>query len=479
MTTRTAIGGASLGLLLAFGASGVALAQQAEGPPTGSGIATRDTAKATSRNEGTAAAPPGLAPGVLDLKNGVSVLLNYTGEFAANPSGGLKQGNAFAGQLAVGADADLNRIAGITGGSVHFLLTDRQGRSLSGSDIGNDTSVQEIYGAGQTYRLTQLGYEQRLFNDRLDFEVGRLNGQGMTLTSPLYCNFQNNAACGSPTTAFKITNFTYYPTTSWGGHAKFWLDPDYRVFFHVGAYEVNPNRLLPNDHGFDWSTQGATGVNIPMELGYSTTAANDRLPRNYGIGMILDESKYSDPIYTNAGTLQAVTANGTPQTDFGRSAVFARFDQMIWRPDSSSLRGITVFGVGIVGTGGQQTQSFFAEGGALWTGIFPSRPYDTLGFDVTDQHYSGLGLFNLRTASAVAGINPAIFPSDQFMLELNYGIQLDPGLRVLPQLQYIVNPTQPAAPYLTRPIPNAFVLGFKFSADLLTLARLAKGPGSI
>ena len=152
---------------------------------------------------------------------------------------------------------------------------------------------------------------------------------------------------------------------------------------------------------------------------------------------------------------------------------------MLWRPDTTSLRGITIFGVGIVGTGGQQTQSFYAEGGALWTGIFASRPYDTLGFDVTDQHYSGLGLSSLRTAAFANGINPAIFPSDQFMLELNYGIQFDPGLRLLPQLQYIVNPTQPGAPYLTRPIPNAFVLGFKFSADLLTLARLTKGPGSI
>ena len=470
---------AAIGLILAaFGTSDLAVAQEADSPPKGSGIAARDTAKSTSRNEGTAAAPPGLAPGVLDLGNGLAVLLNYTGEFAANPSGGLKQGDAFAGQLAVGIDADLHKIAGIDGGSVHFLLTDRQGRSLSASDIGNDTSVQEIYGAGQTYRLTQLGYEQRLFNDRLDVEVGRLNGQGMTLTSPIYCNFQNNATCGSPVTAFKDTNFTYYPTSSWAGHAKIWLDPEYKIFFHVGVYEVNPNRLLPDDHGFDWSTTGATGVNIPMELGYSTTAANDRLPRNYGIGAIVDESKYNDPIFTNTGALQAL-ATGTPQTDFGRSVVFARFDQMIYRPDPTTLRGITVFGVGMVGTGGQQTQSYYAEGGAIWTGIAASRPYDTLGFVVSDQHYSGLGLFNLRTASFAAGINPAIFPSDQFMLELNYGIQLDPGLRVLPQLQYIVNPTQPGAPYLTRPIPNAFVLGFKFSADLLTLARLAKGPGSI
>lgn len=485
-----AILGAAAGLLLAtFGATQATFAQEAttqattqaattpDGPPKGSGIATRDTARANSRDQGTAAAPPGLSPGTLDLGNGISVLLNYTGEFAANPAGGLKQGDAFAGQFLVGADADLAKIAGIQGSSAHFIFTDRQGRNLAASDIGNDTSVQEIFGAGQTYRLTLLSLEQRLFNDHLDLEVGRLNGQGAFLVSPLYCNFQNNATCGSPVTVFKDTNFTFFPDSSWGGHAKVWLDPDYKFFFHIGGYEVNPDFLLPNDHGFNFSTTDDTGIFIPMELGYSTTPATDRLPRDYGIGAVIDTSRYSDPIFTNVGTLQAFS-NAAPQQDYGRSVVYARFDQMIYRPDPTSIRGITLFGLGMVGTGGQQTQSYFAEGGALWTGIIPSRPYDTLGFDVTDQHYSTLGLFNLRTFAAANGINPAEFKSDQFMLELNYGIQLDPGLRVLPQIQYIVNPTQPAAPYLTRPIPNTLVFGFKFSADLLTLARLAKGPGS-
>ena len=99
MSTGYLLRGAAIGLVLtAFGSHDLAVAQQADtaqqpdAPPKGSGIASRDTAKSTSRNEGTAAAPPGLAPGVLDLGNGVSVLLNYTGEFAANPSGGLKTG---------------------------------------------------------------------------------------------------------------------------------------------------------------------------------------------------------------------------------------------------------------------------------------------------------------------------------------------------------------------------------------------------
>ncbi len=79
--------------------------------------------------QGSSATPPSLPPGTLDLGNGISMVLNYTGEFAANPSGGIRQGSAYAGQIAFGLDADLGRLAGIDGGSVHTVVTQRHGRS--------------------------------------------------------------------------------------------------------------------------------------------------------------------------------------------------------------------------------------------------------------------------------------------------------------------------------------------------------------
>ena len=199
MMTINLKGTAAIGVsMLAFAMAGHASAQEAP-PQSTQTFAPRDTAKGTARSEGTSAAPPSLSAGTYDMKNGLSFLLNYTGEFAANPSGGQKPGgNAFAGQLFIGADADFGRIANIQGLSGHFIFTDRQGTSLSARNIGNDTSVQEIYGAGQTYRLTLLTLEQRLFNDRLDIEAGRTQAQGAFLISPLYCDFQNNATCGSP-----------------------------------------------------------------------------------------------------------------------------------------------------------------------------------------------------------------------------------------------------------------------------------------
>ncbi|KQT60978.1 porin [Methylobacterium sp. Leaf456] len=442
------------------------------------GISGVDTARGNAAQQGATAAPPKLAQGTLDLGNGLTFLLNYTSESAANPIGGIRQGTAYAAQLFFGIDADLNRLAGIAGATLHTIVTQRHGRSLSGDFIGNDTSVQEIFGGGQTSRLTLLSYQQKLFDNRLDFEIGRLNGQGAFLISPLYCQFQNNSTCGSPTFIFKNTNFTFFPTSSWAGHAKVWLDDEYKYFFHIGAYEVNPSFLLPTDNGIDFSTSKATGAVIPIEVGYSTTFANDVLPRNYGIGAVIDRSRYNDPVRDVAGGA-FVFSGLDPFTQFGRSLVYARFDQMIWRPDPAQPQGLTLFGVAMKSTGGRQIQDYFLELGLVQTGTFRDRPYDTVGFVISNQKYASLGFANIRAARAAQGLDPRDVATNQIMMELNYGIQLNPAARLTPQLQYIINPDQTRFPFRPRPIPDAFVLGAKFSCDLFTLFGYAKGPGSI
>ncbi|MEA1831618.1 carbohydrate porin [Methylobacterium durans] len=447
------------------------------GPPPrqdGQGFDGADSAAGAADTLGQTATPPTLPPGTYNLGNGLSFLLNYTGQGAINPVGGIRQGSAWAGQLFFGIDADLNRLAGIDGGSLHIAVTNRHGRSLANDYIGNNTSVQEIFGGGQTTRLTLFSYQQKLFDNRLDIEVGRLVANIAFLNSPIYCNFQTNSACGNPTFVFKTSNFTFWPVASWGAHAKAWLTDT--VFFHAGAYEVNPLHQQPGDNGLDFSTKGATGAIVPFELGYSTTFANDLLPRNYGVGGWYDASDYADPVRDVRGGVSVLT--GLPSaTRFGRSGVYARFDQMVWRPDPTAPQGLTLFGVAMAGTSGRLIEDYFLEIGALQTGTFPGRPFDTVGFVVNTQKFSPLGLANITFAQNALNLNRSI-PTQQIMMELNYGIQVTPAIRLTPNLQYIINPDQTRFPFRTRNIPDAFVVGAKLSVDLFTLAGLAKGPGS-
>lgn len=217
---------------------------------------------------------------------------------------------------------------------------------------------------------------------------------------------------------------------------------------------------------------------MPVEAGYSTNYGNDPLPRNYSTCAVFDQSDYKNPVLNVHGNAALFSGNDPP-TRFGRSAVYARFDQMVWRPDPKAFQGLTVFGVAIAGTGGRQIQDFFFDGCAVLTGTFPGRPYDSLGVGFALKHFTPLGLAHVRAARASLGLGSRNVASTQTILELSYGIQNTPAVRHMPNLQCVINPDQVNHPFRPRPISNALVVGAKFSVDLFTLAGLAKGPGSL
>ena len=432
-------------------------------------------AERVARIEGASAAPPTLPPGTLDLGNGITAVANYTGEVAGNPYGGIKQGARYADQVLVGVDLDLGRLAGFEGASLHAIGTKRGGRSLTNDLLGNSVSVQEVYGAGQTYRLSYLSFQQKLFDGRVDVEVGRIPALTTFLSSPLYCNYQNNAVCGAPSSVFTDTNFTYFPAPTWGGVVRTKLTD--KVFFNVGAYSVVPTVGLRPDHGTDFFAR-STGFNVPLEIGYGTTFDNDVLPRHYSVGAVIDRSSYRDSVLDQDGSIFLLSGQD-PVERFGRSIVFQRFDQMLWRPDPASPRGLTAFGVATQGTGGRQLIDYQFTFGLLETGLFESRPYDTIGLVASTQRYSGVGLANVRAGRAAQGLSTSNIARNQTFLELNYGLQLSPAARLTPNLQYIIDPDQLRYPYRQKPIPDTLVIGTKLSVDLFTMAGLAKGPGSL
>jgi len=401
-----------------------------------------------------ALAAPALAqtPGTILYNHGISLTLNYTGEAAANPSGGIRQGSDYAGQIYLGTDFDMAKIAGLTGTTIHVAITQRHGRNLAADDIGNNTSVQEVYGT-QNLHLAVLTIEQKLLDGRLDITAGRTVANIAFLNSPLYCDFQSNSACGNPTFIFKDSNFTYFPASSWGGDARFLFTPT--TYIHSGIYEVNPVDKTFLAHGFDFSGEHATGVVIPTELGY-TTAQN-----LYAIGGWYDTGAYQDPLNDQTG--QPALLAGQPYANHhDRSGLFLRFTQNI------TTTGLAVFGVFMTKLSGEVNENQYYELGAVQTGTFAGRPQDTAGFVINDQDFSNAFVENIAAASGNKNI-----PRREIMMELNYGAQLTPWLTAMPNLQYIINPDQSAEPTRRKNIPNAFVVGLKFTVDLAKLANLA------
>lgn len=402
------------------------------------------------------AAAPAYAGGI----EGVNWVANYTAESAEVVHGGLNNRGAYAGQFQLGADLDLDKILGWEGATLHVRGTNRHGENLSDKGIGNSTSVQEIYGMQNTH-LVQVSIEQKLFDGRLILTGGREPGNISFLGSPLCQYFQLNAACGNPTFVFKNSNFTWWATSSWAFHATAWLTPE--IYFKTGAYEVNPNRTKESDHGLDWSTRGATGVYAPFALGYQTNFKNDSHPRKYEIGGWYDSSSYSDPLLDENGKPAVLTGNDYMQRN-GRAGWYARFEQMVWRHDNSTDRGLTVFGSVLGNISGRAVESDYQKLGFVWKGAFDARPHDTIGFVFTRQGYSGITMENLKYARASAGGNGSPH-SSQVMMELSYGFHLTEDIRIQPNLQYVIHPDQLNEPTRTKNLPNAFVVGLRFDVN--------------
>jgi porin len=398
--------------------------------------------------------------------HGITFNSGYNGEFATNPSGGERQGAEYTGQISLGIDFDLAKLAGLQGGTIHVQFTDRAGNNLAAKSINNSVSVQQIYGDGQTYQLSLLSYEQSLFNNALDITVGRVDIASTFLISPFYCDFQTNATCGNPSFLGKDANIgsSYNPVPVWGGHAQVNFTPN--IYAKAGIYQGAPNINPDKNHGFDWSTNHSDGFQTAGEIGYQTTAPGAAEPDQYDAGVQVDRTHYSAPYYDSAAPQQ-----------YGRSIAYVQAQKMVFQPIANSPQGLYLFAVGMVGlNGSKQPSNFSAEAGAVYQGIIPSRPEDYAGLLVNDVHYNNTFLNSLYAQRVAEGgtQRPA---SNLIMMELNYTAQLTPWLNVTPNLQYVINPDGLGGlAYPTKNLKNAFVVGLQFQVDVADLLGLSIKP---
>ena len=413
------------------------------------------TTAPTSPLDGTVLQPAvRLGHDLLDV--GILPRLRYIDAFAANPTGGIKEGADNSGVVIFGADFDLNRIAGLQGGLFHASFAQLYGHELSTDDIGSRTKVQSYYYPYKQFEMTELTYEQRFFDGRLNVLAGRANATGEFARDDYGCRFENVADCPFELTQL-VAGFPGFPYVNWGGRVR--VQPTYNTYIKAGAYEIDPNRQ--HNSGFNWGTNTGTGFVLPAEMGYETTFLTDPYPRHYKLGFWYNSADYTDPYLNTKGKSRAQFGGTALNYNGGRGGVYALADQMVWKPQGQSQRGITVFGIGGAPFDKQELFAFQAVGGAVWTGPWAARPADTLGIMGSfirlsrkeDLYLDGL-LQKARSATTI--------PRDGLVFELNYGVQVVPGVLIQPALQYLINPDDISHVSTTRAPKDALVVGLKF-----------------
>ncbi len=392
---------------------------------------------------------------------GVNIQLGALTEFAGNVSGGTKQGATFTSQIGFNADINWERLAGITGLSTHVILVNRSGSSDSALFGDHLLPVQEVYGSGGdvAVHLVSAYAQETLFDQQLDFAVGRMNVENDFAGSPLYCNFMNNDLCGDPKALpGGDIGHSAYPDAAWAGRVR--VRPTQATYIETGIYEVNQGTYSYANFrsGFKFDGSQDSGVYIPVEFAWEPKLGADRLPGHYKFGFGYDSSSgYQD--YSNV--LAAASVPGyTTRSRTGNTQVWVLADQMLVRNGPDDDEGILVL-AGVIGNDPNHTayaQQYFA--GLLDHGFWPARPHDAINILFTYVSISGrLGnVQGIEQEVKLPFSNDATgIQSHEMIIEANYDIHVFRGVHLQPDFQYVFRPNAQAN------IRNATVFGFRAS----------------
>lgn len=354
-------------------------------------------------------------------QKGYNFSFGYGGELATllDAKHASSHGTEYADQFTIGAHLDLEKIAGWKDTEAQINITERNGRSLSQtSDIlnGHLSATQEVWGRGQTWRLTDFWIKKKFLDQKLDIKVGRF-GEGEDFNS-FDCDFQNLALCGSQVGNWVGDQWYNWPVSQWAARVKYNIQPE--LYAQVGVYEYNPENLK-RGKGWNLSTDGSKGAIIPAEVVWTPKVGTQKLPGEYRAGYY----------YSTADA--DVIDSPVNEKDHHQGGWIVAKQQLTAHKDDAS-RGLSGFVNITVHDSDTNNVSDMQNIGLVYKGAFDARPQDEIAI--------GLGRISINDDVNDANIaNNSVdargLQSEEYDAEIYYGIHAANWLTIRPNIQYI------------------------------------------
>lgn len=393
-------------------------------------------------------------------QQGYKFTASIMSQAATNLEGGYNDSNTFenAAQLSLGANFDLEKIAGWKDTTASLVVTKRDGNALTLERIKDPRSSQlgnakEIYGRGKIWRLSQAWVKKGFVDNTVQVKFGRM-GMSEDFNSS-QCEFQNLLLCGGQ--LGKSIGSIWYnsPVGVWAANVKYQFAPEWTL--GVGVYEVNPDNIKTesNSDGFNLDMNNVKGATIPVELAWKPKlAAFNGLPGEYKVGALYSTAEAND--IKTAGKVHD-----------GKQSFWINAQQQLSHAGQDPKRGLYVSFNGVVNdkatTFVQSTQQL-----ALWyKGPFDSRPNDSIGFGIANYVVNDRAKDKQIATNESRGyysydpIASDYIPiqDDELNVELNYTYQWSPAVMLRPNIQYI---HQPAG---VKEVDDAWVAGLSVKVN--------------
>jgi porin len=396
--------------------------------------------------------------------NGLDVSASYTANLAGNPVGGKSSGFTYCDNFTLDLEFQSKPLLGYDGGTLSVIALNRDGNNLSAQHIGNQFTVQQVYGGTGTI-FYGLAYNQRFDDDKISFKFGRMAAGDDFASSPLYWLYMNNGIDGNPQALPVNGSFSTYPWSVWGARLRALLTKETEAM--LGIYQVTPQVSQSYMHGFNWNMNPGDGVMLIGQYGWapeffkpSPSAAPKTSDGKSVVSVNNDGKTFSVPAsdaiphglpghYWMGGYYSTWTYSqfGSTQGQPGAYGLYWHFDQMLYRMDPCKDTGLTAWSAFVLSP--QQNTAkvpFQYNGGLVYTGMIPARPRDISIFGVAYGNFSS----NYAQANQASLGGYATY---ELAYEFGYRINLTKFAYVQPDAQWIINPGG------TGSIPNALVLG--------------------
>lgn len=386
-------------------------------------------------------------------EQGVVFDFGYTSEIAHNFSGGRRQTTRYADQWAFGARFDLDKLWSWHGAAFELAITDRNGSNLvDDAGLGTYQQVQEVYGRGQTWRLTLFALSQQFFDGRLQWRMGLLPVGSDFDNIP--CDFQNLTFCGSQPGNIVGDYWFNWPVSQWATMLK-WVIVG-QTYVKLGAYQLNPrygDNTWAHTNGWKLGFPGGTqGVMLPLELGWTPTLRG--LPGSYKLGGWYNNAG-GEHLYYDVNRQPMPLTGDAPLQESARRGGYLALEQQL--SGDAGSRGLSLFFNATMADSSTSAVDRQFALGATFKGPF-KRGVDRIGVAV-GATYGSSEL--TRYARLYHQLHPdTVIPvADTYELttEVFYDWRPIPSISLRPNLQYVVNPGGMAQN------ANAFVLGLKTS----------------
>lgn len=397
------------------------------------------------------------------IPEGIDLTLDLVGNVASNPVGGVEQGTEGSYWVMAQSKFDLDTLFGVHNTDVDAQWAWFAGGNLAREKIGNSISAQQTWRPVAGGRLTRLTVRHR-FDNGLSITAGRAPVNSYFNNSPLNCVFMSNAMCLTPYGAIADLGITAYPNSSWAAILRY--DFNDRWYAQGGAFDYNNDLNKSGKNGLDFSVGEGTGTISAYEVGYQTSFANDRLPRAYRVGMYRNSDGGKSPYFDTDGNSAALTGRATAMQEGARMGWFAMADQTVLRGEGK--RNLALFARAYVNTGNEAPVDHFVSAGFVQTGTFVGRDQDTLAMFISNTHFGDEQVAFLRDRRMRNGGSGAP-NADEIIAELSYGWAVHKGIRLMPNLQYVINPDPIYAPTRTTDIPDALIVGLRMDVHFAQL----------